>query len=78
MQVFPHSREQIYEMFAIAVEHECKWTRHIVGDDILGITAASTEQYTKYLANKRLQAIGLDPLFPDVKYQKSPYGNPKK
>ncbi|MEH2291042.1 hypothetical protein [Nostoc sp.] len=25
-------------MFAIAVEHECKWTRHIVGDDIFGIT----------------------------------------
>ncbi|MEH2135708.1 hypothetical protein [Nostoc sp.] len=24
MQVFPHSREQMYEMFAIAVEHECK------------------------------------------------------
>ena len=30
MQVFPHSREQIYEMFALAVEHECKWTGHSV------------------------------------------------
>jgi leucyl aminopeptidase (aminopeptidase T) len=29
MQLFPHSHEQIYEMFAIAVEHECKWAGHI-------------------------------------------------
>ncbi|WP_238845420.1 ribonucleotide-diphosphate reductase subunit beta [Nostoc edaphicum] len=75
MQVFPHSREQIYEMFALAVEHECKWTGHIVGDDILGITANSTEQYTKYLANARLKAIGLDPLWTEAIYKKSPYAH---
>ena len=73
MQVFPHSLDRIYEMFAIAVEHECKWTGHIVGDNILGINANSTEQYTKYLANQRLKAIGLEALFPEAKYKKSPY-----
>lgn len=41
--------KKIYEMFAVAVEHECKGTVHVVGDDILGITANSTQQYTKYL-----------------------------
>jgi ribonucleoside-diphosphate reductase beta chain len=75
MQVFPYSRDQIYEMFALAVEHETQWTDHIVGDDILGITTTSTEQYTKYLANHRLKAIGLEPLFPEVKYKKSPYAH---
>lgn len=75
MQVFPHSREQIYEMFAIAVEHESEWAGHIVGDDVLGITTTSTEHYTKYLANQRLKAIGLEPLFSDVKYKKSPYAH---
>ncbi len=73
MKVFPHSREQIYEMFALAVEHECKWTAHIVGDDILGITTNSTQQYTKYLANTRLRAIGLEPLFREAIYKKNPY-----
>ncbi len=73
MAVLPHSLDQIYEMFAVAVEHECNWTNHIVGNNILGITEASTEQYTKYLANNRLRAIGLDPLFKDQKYNKSPY-----
>jgi ribonucleoside-diphosphate reductase beta chain len=63
----------IYEMFDTAVHHECKWTNHIVGNNILGITEGSTEQYTKYLANLRLKAIGLEPLYKDSKYSKSPY-----
>ena len=75
MEIFPHSHEQIYEMFATAVEHESSWAEHIVGDSILGITTASTEQYTKYLANQRLKAIGLEPLFPEMKYKKSPYAH---
>ncbi|MGK7877680.1 MAG: ribonucleotide-diphosphate reductase subunit beta [Xenococcaceae cyanobacterium] len=73
MQVFPHSLDQIYEMFDAAVEHECRWTNHIVGNNILGITEASTEQYTKYLANMRLRSIGLEPLYPEDKYKKSTY-----
>jgi ribonucleoside-diphosphate reductase beta chain len=72
-EVFPHSVDQIYEMFAAAVEYECRWTNHIVGNNILGITEASTEQYTKYLANARLRSIGLEPLYREEKYTKSPY-----
>nr|WP_034937576.1 ribonucleotide-diphosphate reductase subunit beta [Gloeocapsa sp. PCC 73106] len=73
MATFTHSNEQIYEMFDTAVQHECRWTNHIVGNSILGITDTSTEQYTKYLANIRLRAIGLNPLYTEEKYQKSPY-----
>ena len=73
MATFSHSVEQIYEMFDTAVKHECRWTNHIVGNDILGITEYSTEQYTKYLANIRLKAIGLEPLYREEKYNKSPY-----
>ncbi|HAC63839.1 MAG TPA: ribonucleotide-diphosphate reductase subunit beta [Cyanothece sp. UBA12306] len=72
-KVFPHSVDQIYDMFDRAVQYECQWTNHIVGNNILGITESSTEQYTKYLANIRLRSIGLDPLYPDIKYNKSPY-----
>ncbi|ACK73681.1 Ribonucleoside-diphosphate reductase [Gloeothece citriformis PCC 7424] len=75
METFPHSVEQIYEMFDTAVQHECRWTNHIVGDNILGITESSTEQYTKYLANHRLNTIGLKPLYEDEKYKKSPYSH---
>jgi ribonucleoside-diphosphate reductase beta chain len=73
MKVFPHSVDRIYEMFDLAVQHECRWTNHIIGDKILGITESSTEQYTKYLANLRLKAIGLQPLYSEDMYSKSPY-----
>ena len=75
MKVFTYSEAQIYEMFANAVEHECRWTNHIVGNNILGITETSTEQYTKYLANMRLRSIGLKELYPEEKYKKSPYAH---
>lgn len=75
MAVFPHSVDQIYEMFETAVNYERLWTDHLMGDNILGITEASTEQYTKYLANIRLKAIGLNPLYEDPKYAKSPYAH---
>ena len=75
MKVFTYSEAQIYEMFSTAVEHECRWTNHIVGNNILGITETSTEQYTKYLANMRLRSIGLKELYPEEKYKKSPYAH---
>ena len=73
LQVFPHSKEQIYGLFANAVEHEILWTNHIMQGEVLGITEESTERYTKYLCNLRLSAIGLDKLYLEERYQKSPY-----
>jgi ribonucleoside-diphosphate reductase beta chain len=73
MAVFLHSVEQIYEMFDTAVKHEIEWTNHILNNEILGITENSTEQYTKYLANNRLKTIGLEPLYLEEKFSKSPY-----
>jgi ribonucleoside-diphosphate reductase beta chain len=64
LSVFPHSKNQVYELFNAAVTQECAWTNHIIGNDVLGITDKSTESYTKYLANIRLKAIGLDYLYP--------------
>jgi ribonucleoside-diphosphate reductase beta chain len=55
----------IYEMFDIAVYQEIKWNQHIL-KNILGITDESIEQYTKFLANKRLSQIGLNSLYENV------------
>lgn len=77
MQVMPHSKNQIYKLFSQAVENEIFWTNHIIGNEILGITEYSTESYTKYLANIRLKAIGLEPLYDETKY-KNPYKHLEK
>ena len=63
--------EEIYEMFQKAVEQEINWTNYIIGDNILGITKETTEQYTKWLANERLKSLGLLSLYEG--FDKNPY-----
>lgn len=66
-KLFPYSEDKIYELFNDIVKHEIKWNCHITDGNILGITDNSIEQYSKYLSNIRLSAIGFTPLFEPVK-----------
>lgn len=77
-RIFPCFPQQIEEMFQDAVDHEIRWANHIIGSDVLGITPESIDQYTKYLANIRLKAIGLEIIYPEDKYKKSPYSHLEK
>ena len=63
--------DEIYAMTAKAVEQEIAWSNHIIGDQIIGITPATIEQYTKFIANKRLKDLGLNPLYDG--YDENPY-----
>jgi ribonucleoside-diphosphate reductase beta chain len=56
--------ELIKEMFDEAVMQEIAWTNHILGNEILGVTEKSTEEYTRFLANERLKSLGLEMLYP--------------
>ncbi len=68
--------EQVYEMFDTAVKQEIDWTNHILGDNILGISASSTESYSKFIANKRLVSLGYDKLYPG--FDDNPYKHLEK
>lgn len=46
-----------------AVEQEILWGWDVYGDNILGISKQSTEEYVKYLANQRAKTIGLGVLY---------------
>ncbi|NQZ84645.1 MAG: ribonucleotide-diphosphate reductase subunit beta [Nanoarchaeales archaeon] len=70
------TKELVHEMFELAVEQEMTWTNHILGDEILGINEKSTEEYTKHLANLRLQAIGFPKLYDG--FEKNPYSHLEK
>ncbi len=61
----------IYDMFTAAVEQEIKWSNHILKNDIIGMNKTTTEQYTKWLANERLQLLGMKPLYKD--FTENPY-----
>jgi len=70
---FPEMYDEatIIDMTKTAVEQEIQWTNHIIGNDIPGITMKSTDIYTKWLANQRMQLIDVPHIYPDV--AKSPY-----
>ncbi|MBS6989262.1 MAG: ribonucleotide-diphosphate reductase subunit beta [Alphaproteobacteria bacterium] len=67
------SEDEIYEMFAKAVEQEVNWSNHIIGDQVLGITPESIEKYTKFIANKRLKDIGMKPMYDG--FDENPYAH---
>jgi ribonucleoside-diphosphate reductase beta chain len=56
----PELLEEVYEMFDKAVELEIAWGQHITEGQILGLTNDIIDDYIKYLADKRLQAVGLE------------------
>jgi ribonucleoside-diphosphate reductase beta chain len=61
-----YDEEVLIEMTRIAVEQEISWTNHILGNEILGVNAYSTDQYTKYLANERLKVLGIKPIYEGI------------
>lgn len=65
------NEDEIIKMFKIAVNQEIKWTNHIIGEGVLGINKTSTEKYTKYLANKRLKELNIEPIYKD--FTENPY-----
>ncbi len=53
----------VYEMFREAVELEVAWGQYITEGQLLGLTDEIIDQYIKYLADQRLNAVGLDKLY---------------
>ena len=61
-----YDEKVVLSMMEIAVEQEVEWSKHILGDRIIGINGNSTEEYTKWLANERLAMLGIAPLYKDA------------
>ena len=57
-------------MMKTGVEHEINWGNYVIGENIQGINKNLIESYIKFLGNKRLKEIGLEPLFEG--YDKNP------
>lgn len=77
---FPHiyNSDVVREMTDIATKQEIIWTNHIIGDSVLGVNEESTDRYTKWMANKRLQKLGEPILYTEEKYMSNPYKHLEK
>ena len=59
----PQLLDEVYEMFENAVKLEISWGQYITSGQILGLTDEIIDQYIKYLADQRLNAVGLKKLY---------------
>ncbi|MFG6494099.1 ribonucleotide-diphosphate reductase subunit beta [Fictibacillus sp. UD] len=66
---YPHLKDEELEMFAKstfkkAAELEIKWSNYIIGNSFDGIHASDLEAYIKFMANKRLNELGFEKIYP--------------
>jgi ribonucleoside-diphosphate reductase beta chain len=53
----------IIDMMKVAVDQEIKWSKHILGKSIIWMGHENIENYTKWLANERLNMLWIKPLY---------------
>ncbi len=56
----------IHDLMKNSVDLEVAWGSYVIEDGVLGLTPGLIKAYIEYLANQRLSAIGIEPLY-DVK-----------
>lgn len=59
-------KDMIYAKMDAGVQEEIAWAHACYGNRILGINHKSSEMSIKFLANNRLNAVGLSPLYENV------------
>ena len=61
----PEFKAEINDIFHKAVELEYKYAEDTMPRGVLGMNASMFKGYLRYIANRRAQQIGLEPLFPN-------------
>jgi len=59
-------REEIQELFRTAVALEFRYAEDTMPRGVLGLNAPMFKEYLRFIANRRAQQIGIEPLFPGV------------
>ena len=60
----PGFREEIRELFSKAVDLEYAYAEDTMPRGVLGLNAGMFKSYLRFIANRRCQQIGIEPLFP--------------
>ncbi len=59
----PELEAEVYKMFQAAVEIEASWGKYISNGQILGFNDEIIDQYIRFLADERLRAVKMKPLY---------------
>ena len=64
LKIIKDEKDTVYDMFKTCVEEEKAWANHLFKDgSIIGLNETLLHRYVEFIANKRLKAIGFDPIF---------------
>ena len=61
-----YDEAMLLDMMDTAVKQEIKWSKHILWKNIIWMGHENIENYTKWLANERLNMLGIKPLYDNV------------
>jgi len=71
-QIFEEEREWLYALFDRAVNEEKRWAQYLFKDgSMIGLNDKLLHQYVEWIANRRLKAIGLKPVY-DISAKNNP------
>ena len=72
LKVMKDCKQEVYDMYAKAVEEEKQWAEYLMKDgSMIGLSATLLGNYVEFIANKRLRSIGLEPLY-DISSRTNP------
>ena len=64
LKIIKDEKDTVYDMLKTCVEEEKAWANHLFKDgSIIGLNETLLHRYVEFIANKRLKAIGFDPIF---------------
>lgn len=64
MKIVKEEEENVYQMFRDCVEEEKSWAEYLFRDgSMIGLNDKLLSQYVEWVANRRLKAIGMKPLY---------------
>ena len=63
-QIVEQERQTVSDMFRNAVEEEKEWAQYLFsGGSMIGLNDKLLVKYVEWIANKRMRAVGLDPIY---------------
>ena len=72
VEVIKEEEEGIIQMFRNCVNEEKEWAEYLFKDgSMIGLNDKLLQQYVEFIANKRMKAIGLNPIY-DISLRNNP------
>jgi ribonucleoside-diphosphate reductase beta chain len=64
LEIMEEEAENVYDMYRRTVSEEKSWAEYLFKDgSMIGLNAKLLSSYVEYIANRRMKAIGLKPIF---------------